>query len=115
MTRVQVYRNLNRGDWSIRANGRVIAHVEACALRDVTFHVQAGAQARVQAGAPRSVHAWAVGELAESDIIGRDWIPITYRPRERSTFYRRDTGAAVTRARFVLFTARQGAMAEGVE
>lgn len=102
--RVQVYRNLHTGGWSVRHKGRVISHVDSCALADVSFHVGAAARARVAAGAHRSVHAWAVGELLSSAPAG-ELVCVTYRPHERDCFYRRDTGARVDGAAYALFGA----------
>jgi hypothetical protein len=108
--RVHCYRNLHRGDWSIRFKGKVIDHRCEVILANVIFHVGAAQQARIAAGAVRSVHAWAVGDLIDSLPEGVR-APITYRPKERGTFYRRDTGAAVERADYVHFTANDGAIA----
>lgn len=107
-----VYRNLHKHAWSIRRDGRVVGHASECALADVRIHVGEAARARVASGAHRTVHAWCVGHLV--DPASRDWsraVPITYRPRERATFYRRDTNAPVSRAEAVLFTADRGALA----
>jgi hypothetical protein len=37
--RVQVYKNLHTGNWSVRHKGKVIAHLDEVILRDCVFHV----------------------------------------------------------------------------
>jgi hypothetical protein len=111
MTRVHCYRNLIRGDWSIRANGKVIGHSKNVVLANVTFHVGKAQQQRIAHGAMRCVHAWAIGELVEAAPHGLCRVPITYRPRERGAFVRRDNGAEITCAAFVHFTECDGALA----
>lgn len=105
--RVQCYRNLNRGGWSLRAAGRVFAHVDSAVLERVTFHVQPAAQRKIAAGAHRSVHAWAAGELIENLPAG-ELVSVTYRPHERAEFFRRDTGEPIAAARYALFTKEKG-------
>lgn len=103
--RVDVYKNLNRGCWSIRAGGRVIDHTESCAVVNARFVVRPAAQAKVAAGAHRSVHAWVTGELLTAGAIDTAAaVAVTYRPRERACFFRRDTGAPVWSADAVVFT-----------
>ncbi len=68
--RVFVYRNLNRGCWSIRSwdrqclYGRVIAHAQSIIIRDVTFIVHQRGREKVLATRQKNVHAGVVGELA---------------------------------------------------
>jgi hypothetical protein len=70
--RVIVYKNLIRGDWSVaevkgtRTRGKVIDHVAQIALRDVEFVVSEASRQRVLRDKCRSVHAWALGEIAEA-------------------------------------------------
>ena len=61
--RVQVYRNLRRGDWSVRVKGRVVAHVPEVTLATVRFVVSEAGRQRVLRRKERSVHAWAEGEV----------------------------------------------------
>jgi hypothetical protein len=108
--RVQCYRNLHRGDWSIRVKGKVVDHRADVVLANVTFHVGAAEQKRIAAGAARSVHAWAVGDLIDYVPQGAR-VAISYRPKERASFFRRDTGAAIATADYVHFTDNKGAFA----
>ena len=71
--RVAVYRNLNRGCWSIKAlegdtKGRVIAHLDSVSLTNVTAKVSEKARQTVLLKRVRSVHAWLIGELDEKCI-----------------------------------------------
>lgn len=100
---VQVYRNLHRGDWSVRVAGKVIAHVERITLADVTFHVGEKARQRVIADRSRSVHAYAKGKVSEADLSNLTARTITYNPYRAGTFTETSTDQPVHRADFVLF------------
>lgn len=105
--RVAVYKNLNRGAWSIRAqdgphNGKVVAHADAVTIVAATMHVGRAAQARIAAGQPRQVHAWIIGRLAP--VILDTPRRLVYHPHERPEFYLADTGAPVWHAPAVVFT-----------
>ncbi|MGV7398730.1 hypothetical protein PJK47_21000 [Mycobacterium kansasii] len=70
---VAVYKNLNRGAWSIRAQdgphkGKVVGHADAVSIVDCTMHVGRAAQARIAAGQPRQVHAWIIGRLSPGTL-----------------------------------------------
>jgi len=92
MAQVIVYRNLNRGGWSVAqvrgrvGVGRVIDHRASITLANVRFHVQPAAQAKVAAGAARTVHAWAIGELATPADPALRSCEITYNPRRSPHF-----------------------------
>ncbi|MFE1597433.1 hypothetical protein [Methylobacterium sp. ID0610] len=58
---VEVYRNLTRRAWSVRAGGRVVGHVAAIALRDVALRSSEAARIRCLRLGVRDVHAWARG------------------------------------------------------
>lgn len=60
---VQVYRNLTRACWSVRAGGRVLAHVPAVHLTGCTMVVQPAGQARALAQGQRNVHAYVRGTV----------------------------------------------------
>lgn len=61
---VQVYRNLTRACWSVRAGGRVLAHVPALYLTDCRMVVQPAGQARARAEGQRNVHAYIRGTVS---------------------------------------------------
>jgi hypothetical protein len=90
MAKVVVYKNLNLGNWSVcecksaRTYGRKIAGVDAITLANVRFVVQPAAQAKVFAGAARSVHAWAVGDVSDvATVCERE---LHYNPRRGADF-----------------------------
>lgn len=95
---VQVYRNLNTGNFSIRHKGKVIAHASHVTLTDVRFHVNTKAQAKIKAGAHRSVHAWVTGILVEARPVPKTASEVTYRPHQEAYFFDVQTGKPVTNA-----------------
>ena len=108
--RVVVYKNLNRGDWSVaELKGRlgyskVIDHVAEITLENVVFHVQPAAQAKVFAGAARTVHAWAIGDVSVS-YRGEPLAEIHYNPRRCGYFHTLPSGARINSASYVHFSA----------
>ena len=58
---VDVYRNLTRRAWSVRAGGRVVGHVTAIALRAVVLRTSEASRLRCARLGIRDVHAWARG------------------------------------------------------
>lgn len=58
---VDVYRNLTRRAWSVRAGGRVVGHVPAIALRGVVLRASEASRLRCLRDGARDVHAWARG------------------------------------------------------
>jgi hypothetical protein len=63
---VEVYRNLNRGGYSIRQGGLVRAYTDAVALSEVTFVVSRCGWERYRAAGRRMVHAWVRGRLVST-------------------------------------------------
>lgn len=57
----EVYRHTRRRCWSLCEGGRVVAHADSVALRDVALVVRPGALARVRAHRQREVCAVARG------------------------------------------------------
>jgi uncharacterized protein YjiK len=115
---VAVYKNLNRGCWSIAEatatgnRGKLIRHAESLVLANAQFIVKESARNRVCRTKSREVHAWIIGEIVESVPSG-DGIEVTYNPYRAPLFHRRDNGAAVLTAARVHFTESVGAMAYG--
>lgn len=107
--RVCVYKNLNRGDWSVAevsgrcGRGRKIAGVASIVLKRVTFHVQPAAQRKVAEGAARSVHAWCIGDVCEAISNPRRKTEVTYNPRRGAEFTTRD-GRAIHAAECIEFS-----------
>lgn len=117
MARVIVYKNLRRGDWSIaeskgNGRGRVIDHRREVTLLDVMFYVSDSGRARVVRNQCREVHAWCIGDIADTAPASHgDRVAVTYNPYRSGSFTRRDNGATVDRADYVEFTASHGAIA----
>jgi len=99
--RVDVYMNLHKGEFSVKAlegenKGRVIAHSWRVSLRDCTFVVQPAGQARVRREGRKHVHAFVRGELV---TLGNDCLDPLFnvtrkpKPMERFTYnpYKHDT------------------------
>ena len=105
--KVDIYKNLHNGLWSIRsrANGRVIAHVEECAVRNAQFVVQPAGRKRVLEERRKNVHAFVRGDLL---VAGEKFIgiespqlrkeSITYNPYAHETFVRRNDNSPIHEA-----------------
>jgi hypothetical protein len=111
MPRVCVYKNLNRGCWSIAEatasgnRGKLIRHADSVTLRDVEFVVKESRRLHVVAHHCREVHAWCVGELCEPLPAAAPRREVTYSPYRGGSFTRRD-GTPVHHALYVEFTDR---------
>ena len=105
-TKVKVYRNLNNGKFSIKTT-KVIGYLDSLILRDVTFTGAHGkVQANIQAGAHRSVHAYAVGILTHTEAgkpSTENLIEVTYHPKIKAGFYIKDTGKEIHNAKKAVF------------
>lgn len=96
--RVEVYKNLRNGLWSVRstATGRVIDHRSHLYVTDAKLVVQPAGNARVRATGRKNVHAFVRGELVEglslSDLLDQLHPNpviaerVTYNPYENTTF-----------------------------
>jgi hypothetical protein len=107
---VKAYRNLNNGKWSIKTT-KVVGYPDFVVLNAVTFTgANTKAQARIQAGEHRSVHAYAQGTLYGLDpyqtVIpwGDNVREVTYHPKKRAGFYDVRSGDTVTSADVAIFT-----------
>lgn len=101
--KVQVYRNLHKGLWSVRNKGRVITHRPVIVLRNCSMRVQESERQRVIREGQRNVHAWIVGEPCW-DLPDDALVEIGYNPYFASTFTSRPDFNPVTEARFVVFS-----------
>jgi hypothetical protein len=102
---VHVYRNLNRGCWSIRdARTRlVIEHTQRIVLLDPSFFVSRRGRDRVMKARLRGVHAWIIGRVGDLSLA--DEAPrrqFTYNPFRSDRFHYLD-GTPVEGAWAVLF------------
>lgn len=108
-TPVKAYRNLNNGKWSVKTD-RVQGYSTFLVLNDVTFTGgHSKAQAKIQAGEARSVHAYAKGTLFEveaypmPDLIQAGYREVTYKPKIRAGFFDVRSGDEVTTADVAIF------------
>jgi hypothetical protein len=119
--RVEVYRNLHRGCWSVRSSstGRVIAHAERVQLEDVRLVVQPAGRARVLREQRKNVHAFMRGELTHLwkqdewstidstlDLYPRmpEGQQVSYNPYRCASFVMRATGETIQGASSVTLT-----------
>jgi hypothetical protein len=110
-TEVAVYKNLNRGGWSITAvkgednRGLLLAHATELLLVDCRAVVKESRRQVIEAGGFREVCAWFIGRVVptqEGHDVNR-YARVTFRPRERATFFRTDTWETVTTAHAIRF------------
>ena len=107
-TRVEVYRNLHTGTWSVRdcKTGRVVGHMDACSIYDAKLVVQPAGRRRVLRDRRKNVHAFIRGRIhnpAPSWALLRRYMrPITYNPYQADTFTFKDTGEAIHSATVVV-------------
>jgi len=106
-TRVEVYWNLHKDCFSVRAlsgpdRGRVIAHTRLIDLADVTFVVQPGGRARVLAEGRKNVHAFVRGTVTASrDGLAGPYVEVTYNPYVTDAFVARGDGTRYQKASVV--------------
>jgi hypothetical protein len=115
--RVEVYRNLHNGMWSVRdcKTGLVVDHVHEIAIADPVFVVQPAGRRKVIQQQRKNVHAFVRGQRVERPIINDhgmldcgtlqvyvDGVPVTYNPYKYDSFVNktdetpiRTAGAAV--------------------
>jgi hypothetical protein len=99
----EVYRNLTRGDWSIREGGLVVAHRESVLIHEPRFVVQPAGRARVLRERRKNVHAFVRGEVDPGlPEIGLKWRRISYDPYSAPHFVDVETGAPVESAEWAL-------------
>ena len=88
-----------------------VQNADVIVLNSVSFTgAHTKAQAKIQAGAPRAVHAYAVGtcygfhipQTVES-LLSMGYHEVTYKPKERAGFYELRTGAEVEGAQIAIF------------
>jgi hypothetical protein len=111
--KVDVYWNLHKKLFSIRQNGKVIAHMGKLCLTDVDFRVQPAGRDRVRKTGRKNVHAYVKGEYNHallstiSDEDMEDARRITYNPYQHDTFVYADDLTPVTHADRIVLIARR--------
>src|SRR5262245_48340703 len=86
-----LYRNLNRGGWSIRLHGgRVVGHVAAVVAEGCRFVVRESGRKRVLRDKQRNVHAWVIGRVIALEDVphleAEGWVRVTYSPYREGYF-----------------------------
>jgi hypothetical protein len=85
---VDVYRNLNRGGYSVVQGRLVVAHVESITLSSCTMHVSEWRRQRVVARKRKEVHAVVKGYIAQPS--DQPTVPFTYNPYKAAYFHTKD-------------------------
>ena len=107
-TRVDIYRNLHSGTWSVRdcKSGRVTDHVDMCSVYDAKLVVQPAGRRRVLREGRKNVHAFVRGYIYHPTpswtLLRRYMKPITYNPYTAKTFTFKDSGEAIHAATVVV-------------
>lgn len=110
--RVEVYWNLHRHCYSVRAlqgpsKGRVIAHLPEVNLTDVQFVVQTAGRERVRRERRKTVHAFVRGRWTQTvpNIIR---LAVTYNPYRHDTFVDGMDFEPIHEARYAVGTILEG-------
>lgn len=109
--RVEVYRNLHTGTWSVRdtRTGRVIAHPERVAVADAVFVVRPAGRVKVLAEGRKNVHAFVRGTLVEAPAeLPEDAVEAYYNPYRFDSFVDRATEAPLMSAPLVVLDVAEG-------
>lgn len=105
---VCVYKNLNNGRWSITAvkgsdnRGELLAYADEVKLTGARMVVKESRRQAIAVGGHREVCAWIIGKIGDPVIAG-DGQRVTFRPRERATFFLADSGEEIRVADAVAF------------
>lgn len=118
-TKVDVYRNLQKGGLSIRSRetesyGLVIDHREGVVLENVNFVVNESGRQKVLEENVKNVHAFARGIIAETMEINSEGVEVTYNPYEYDSFVSKETERRIDTADVVVLCS-EGVFAHGIE
>lgn len=113
--RVEVYRNLHTGTWSVRdiGVGRVVAHPNEVQIANASFVVRKAGRERVLSEKRKNVHAFVRGDLINidkhfaSDSL-EDMNNVRYNPYEAGSFVDTSTGEPVETSEFVYMSISDG-------
>jgi hypothetical protein len=111
--KVDVYWNLHKGGYSIRAaegpsRGLVVGYTDSITLSDAVFVVRESARQRVLRDRRKPVHAWVCGTVAKAGIVSFGLVGVTYDPYRWRSFTRLDTGEPVHSAKLVILETVNG-------
>lgn len=88
-TLVDVYWNLHKRLWSVRVDGRVVAHLPGVVLECCAFRVSEAGRQRVLASRRKNVHAWVRGtitQLGSHEADDTQALPVRYNPYRSGVF-----------------------------
>ena len=96
---VYVYRNLNKGGYSIMCpkTKKVIGYSTSLVLKNVVFKVRVGGRDRVRSTGHKNVHAFAIGEIVDAMPV-KALVKVSYEPRIHEGFIRSVNKLPVTTA-----------------
>ncbi len=84
---VQVYKNLHKGLFSIKQNGKVVAHTRQLILNNASFVVNESGRQRVIEEKRKNVHALIVGTISLAAAMPILSERISYNPYKSGSFY----------------------------
>ena len=94
--KVDVYYNLHKKTFSIRCNGKVIAHRDKVIIKNPQYIVGEKGKQRVRREKSKNVHAFVRGTLMDSDRdLGHYAYKVSYNPYLHDTFVRVLDGSAI--------------------
>ena len=102
--RVEVYRNLHKNCYSVRAltgknKGRVIDYVQSITLKDAKFVVQPAGRDRVLREKRKNVHAFVRGHITDEPF--KNGTPVKYDPYLTDAFIFKHYNGTVKEAQWV--------------
>jgi hypothetical protein len=103
--RVQVYKNLHTGTWSVRQGGVVISHPLELALRDCRLLVQPAGRARVLREQRKNVHAYISGYIVPMAEARKTHAheQVSYNPY-KTGYFTDLRGGRITRSKYAILT-----------
>lgn len=92
--KVYVYRNLNKGGFSVVHRQIVVKVVDSIILKNVELRVRPGGKQKARIQGQRNVHAFCIGtEVGEMDQT--DLVEVTYIPFVHDSFVIKDSQAPI--------------------
>lgn len=104
--KVDVYYNLHKKTFSIRCNGKVIAHRDKVAIKNPQYIVGEKGKQRVRREKSKNVHAFVRGTLMPNDSESKDvfMYKVSYNPYLHDTFVRVLDGSAIHNAEWAVLS-----------
>jgi hypothetical protein len=105
--RVEVYRNLHNGMWSVRdcKTGLVVDHVNEITISNPTFVVQPAGRRKVIEQQRKNVHAFVRGEcVIDSAVDSFTPVEVTYNPYKYDSFVSKQDETPIGRASVATLT-----------